>query len=154
MPSRGLNQSPPSATVTWNYSSTAEKWFSFFENYIWVKKDNPDFDVTMEGGDGGLDSAEVCKLVALYIISQMECGWPAWPRDYLVVMFNQEINFSEGLQHPNQHTPLGQTSKAHDSRSSQANCCSISHQGSLQSRSSSSVQQCSQVVQCPATQKK
>ena len=31
---------------------------------MWVKKDNPDFDVTM----GSYDGAEVCELVELYIL--------------------------------------------------------------------------------------
>ena len=44
------------------------KMFLFLEDDVWVKKDNPDFDVSM----GGLDSAEVCELVGLYILSQME----------------------------------------------------------------------------------
>ena len=36
----------------------------FNKNDVWVKKDNPDFDVTMDSYDG----AEVCELVGLYIL--------------------------------------------------------------------------------------
>ena len=32
---------------------------------VWVKKDNPDFDVTM----GSYDGAEVCELVGLYLLT-------------------------------------------------------------------------------------
>ena len=34
------------------------------KNDVWVKKDNPDFDVTMRSYDG----AEVCEFVGLYIV--------------------------------------------------------------------------------------
>ena len=34
----------------------------------WVKKDNSDFDVGMDGPD----SAEVCELVGLFLLNQME----------------------------------------------------------------------------------
>ena len=34
------------------------------KNDVWVKKDNPDFEVTMDSYDG----AEVCELVGLYIL--------------------------------------------------------------------------------------
>ena len=34
------------------------------ENEVWLKKDNPDFDVTM----GSFDGAEVCELVGLYLL--------------------------------------------------------------------------------------
>ena len=33
------------------------------KNEVWVKKDNPNFDVTM----GSFDGAEVCELVGLYL---------------------------------------------------------------------------------------
>ena len=36
----------------------------FSNNEIGVKKDNPDFDVTM----GSFDRAEVCELVGLYLL--------------------------------------------------------------------------------------
>ena len=44
------------------------KMFLFYQNECWVKKDNQDFDVSM----GSLDSAEVCELVGLFLISQLE----------------------------------------------------------------------------------
>ena len=44
------------------------KTFLYFQDDCWVKKDNPEFDVSM----GSLDSAEVCELVGLFILSQME----------------------------------------------------------------------------------
>ena len=44
------------------------KMFLFYDGECWVKKSNPDFDVSM----GSLDSAEVCELVGLYILQQME----------------------------------------------------------------------------------
>ena len=34
---------------------------------VWVKKDNPDFDVTM----GSCDGAQVCELVGLYLLNQL-----------------------------------------------------------------------------------
>ena len=36
----------------------------FNKEEVWVKKDNPDFDVTM----GSFDGAEVCELVGLYLL--------------------------------------------------------------------------------------
>ena len=44
------------------------KMFLFFEDECWVKKDNSNFDVSM----GSLDSAEVCELVGLFLLSKME----------------------------------------------------------------------------------
>ena len=41
----------------------ARKSLLFNKNEVWVKKDNPDFDVTM----GSFDGAEVCELVGLYL---------------------------------------------------------------------------------------
>ena len=41
----------------------SDKALLFNKNDVWVKKDNPDFDVTM----GSYDGAEVCELVGLYI---------------------------------------------------------------------------------------
>ena len=42
-----------------------KKSLLFSNNKIWVKKDNPDFDVTM----GSLDGVEVCELVGLYLLN-------------------------------------------------------------------------------------
>ena len=42
--------------------------FLHFQNEIWVKRENPDFDVGM----GSPDSAEVCELVGLFLLSEME----------------------------------------------------------------------------------
>ena len=43
----------------------ARKSLLFDKTSIWVKKDNPDFDVTM----GSYDGAEVCELVGLYLLN-------------------------------------------------------------------------------------
>ena len=52
----------------------ARKSLLFNKNEIWIKKDNPDFDVTMDSFDG----AEVCELVGLYlrdmVIIKLEVG--------------------------------------------------------------------------------
>ena len=42
----------------------SRKSLLFSNNEIGVKKDNPDFDVTM----GSFDRAEVCELVGLYLL--------------------------------------------------------------------------------------
>ena len=42
----------------------ARKSLLFDKTSVWVKKDNPDFDVTM----GSYDGAEVCELVGLYLL--------------------------------------------------------------------------------------
>ena len=39
----------------------------FYKTSIWLKKDNPDFDVTM----GTYDGAEVCELVGLYLLNRL-----------------------------------------------------------------------------------
>ena len=44
------------------------KTFLFFQDECWVKKENQQFDVSM----GSLDSAEVCELVGLFLLSKME----------------------------------------------------------------------------------
>ena len=44
------------------------KMFLFFEDECWVKKNDPCFDVSM----GSLDSAEVCELVGLFLLSHLE----------------------------------------------------------------------------------
>ena len=44
------------------------KMFLFFEDECWVKNNDPSFDVSM----GSLDSAEVCELVGLFLLSQLE----------------------------------------------------------------------------------
>ena len=41
------------------------KSLSFDKTSIWVKKGNPNFDVTM----GSYDGAEVCELVGLYLLN-------------------------------------------------------------------------------------
>ena len=38
------------------------------DNEIWVKEDNPNFDVTMRSSDG----AEVCYLVSLYLLNSLK----------------------------------------------------------------------------------
>ena len=43
----------------------SRKSLLFNNNEIWVKKDNPNFDVTM----GSFDGAEVCELVGLYLLN-------------------------------------------------------------------------------------
>ena len=43
----------------------AHKSLLFDKTSIWVKKDNPDFDVTMTSYDG----AEVCELAGLYLLN-------------------------------------------------------------------------------------
>ena len=49
----------------------ARKSLLFNKEDVWVKKDNPSFDVTM----GSYDGAEVCELVGLYILDKIsnEC---------------------------------------------------------------------------------
>ena len=42
--------------------------FLFFEQESWVKKENSEFDVSQ----GSLDSAEVCELVGLFILNEIE----------------------------------------------------------------------------------
>ena len=42
----------------------ARKSLLFDKNNVWVKKDNPEFDVTM----GSYDGAELCELVGLYLL--------------------------------------------------------------------------------------
>ena len=44
------------------------KMFLFFEDECWVKKNEPGFVVSM----GSLDSAEVCELVGLFLLSHLE----------------------------------------------------------------------------------
>ena len=50
----------------------ARKSLLLHRNDVWVKKDNPDFDVTM----GSFGGAEVCELVGLYLLDilRQECG--------------------------------------------------------------------------------
>ena len=43
------------------YCMPTNPYYSTKENVVWVKKDNPDFDVTMSSYDG----PEVCELVGL-----------------------------------------------------------------------------------------
>ena len=42
----------------------ARKSLLFKKNEVWVKKDNPNFDVTMSSFEG----AEVCELLGLYLL--------------------------------------------------------------------------------------
>ena len=44
------------------------KMFLFHQEKCWVKKTDPDFDISM----GSLDSAEVCELVGLFLLSKLE----------------------------------------------------------------------------------
>ena len=44
------------------------KTFLFFQDECWVKKSDQEFDVSM----GSLDSAEVCELVGLFLLSELE----------------------------------------------------------------------------------
>ena len=46
----------------------ARKTFLFYQGEPYVKKNAPDFDCPM----GAHDSAEVCELVGLYILSKLE----------------------------------------------------------------------------------
>ena len=46
----------------------ASKSFLFNNSEPWIKKNNPQFDVTM----GAYDGAEVCELVGLFILSRLE----------------------------------------------------------------------------------
>ena len=50
----------------------ARKSLLFNKEEIWVKKDNPEFDVTM----GSYDGAEVCELVGLFLLEKIrkECA--------------------------------------------------------------------------------
>ena len=43
------------------------KNFLIYQSEVWVKKDNPEFDVPM----GAYDSAEVCELVVLYVLHKL-----------------------------------------------------------------------------------
>ena len=45
----------------------ARKSLLFSKHEIWVKKDNPSFDVTM----GSFDGAEICEIVGLYLLSRL-----------------------------------------------------------------------------------
>jgi len=44
------------------------KSFLFYNKEVWVKKENSKFDVGM----GSLDSADICKLVGLFILHKLE----------------------------------------------------------------------------------
>ena len=50
----------------------ARKSLLFNKDEIWVKKDNPEFNVTM----GSYDGAEVCELVGLFLLEKIrkECA--------------------------------------------------------------------------------
>ena len=61
----------------WELFLHVRKTFLFFKEDVWVKKNNSNFDVPM----GSYDSAEVCELVALYLLHLLkqanlgvECG--------------------------------------------------------------------------------
>ena len=49
-------------TATIDTIKHCRKSLLFSQNNAWVKKDNPEFDVTM----GSYDGAEICELVGLY----------------------------------------------------------------------------------------
>ena len=60
-----------STTVTAKEASIimhCRKTFLYFDDDCWTKKENPSFDVSM----GSLDSAEVCELVGLFLLSCLE----------------------------------------------------------------------------------
>ena len=46
----------------------ARKSLLFHRNEIWIKKNNPDFDVIM----GSFDGAEICELVGLFLLSKIK----------------------------------------------------------------------------------
>ena len=46
----------------------ARKSLLFDQNNIWIKKNNPHFDVTM----GSYDGAEICELVGLYLLDEIQ----------------------------------------------------------------------------------
>ena len=48
----------------------ARKLILFNKHEVWVKKENPDFDVTM----GSFDGLEVCELVGLYLLDILKKG--------------------------------------------------------------------------------
>ena len=50
----------------------SRKSLLFSKDNVWVKKDNPSFDVTM----GSYDGAEVCELVGLYILDRIKVECP------------------------------------------------------------------------------
>ena len=49
----------------------ARKSLLFDKDNVWVKKDNPEFDVTM----GSYDGAELCELVVLYLLDLLTKGF-------------------------------------------------------------------------------
>ena len=48
------------------------KKFLFHQGECWVKKTDPDFDVSMRS----LDSAEFCELAGLFLLSKLEWLFP------------------------------------------------------------------------------
>ena len=50
----------------------SRKTFLFLDETPWIKKENPDFDVSM----GSWDGAECCELVGLYLLNQIELVFP------------------------------------------------------------------------------
>ena len=55
----------PTATI--DTIKHCRKSLLFSQNNAWVKKDNPEFDVTM----GSYDGAEICRLVSLYLLEKL-----------------------------------------------------------------------------------
>ena len=55
----------PTATI--DTIKHCRKSLLFSQNNVWVKKDNPEFDVTM----GSYDGAEICELVGLYLLEEL-----------------------------------------------------------------------------------
>ena len=55
----------PTATI--DIIKHCRKSLLFSQNNAWVKKDNPEFDVTM----GSYDGAEICELVGLYLLEEL-----------------------------------------------------------------------------------
>ena len=55
----------PTATI--DTIKHCRKSLLFSQNNAWVKKDNPEFDVTM----GSYDGAKICELVGLYLLEEL-----------------------------------------------------------------------------------
>ena len=54
----------------------------FDEDSVWVKKNNPNFDITI----GSYDGAEFCELTGLYILSIMDSEFGKKKQDYIEMM--------------------------------------------------------------------
>ena len=72
---KALNWARTLTTVSSEEANTiihCRRSFLFYNKEAWVKKDNSNFDVGM----GSLDSAEVCELVGLFILHNLENLFP------------------------------------------------------------------------------